>query len=99
MDRCLTTCRVSAALPRLRRSMTARRSVSPATLITPVFTIFKPSPRGLAILLRDVHSRCRRRAAGEGLAYVFSFLWKPPILIAWRPREVSFPSLDSQPFP
>jgi len=23
----------------------------------------------------------------EGLAYVFSFLWKPPILIAWRPRE------------
>ena len=27
-------------------------------------------------------------SAGEGLAYVFSFLWKPPILIAWRPREV-----------
>jgi len=24
---------------------------------------------------------------GEGLAYVFSFFWKPPILIAWRPRE------------
>jgi len=23
----------------------------------------------------------------EGLAYVFSFFWKPPILIAWRPRE------------
>merc|ERR1719261_1913831 len=22
----------------------------------------------------------------EGLDYVFSFLWKPPILIAWRPR-------------
>ena len=30
-------------------------------------------------------------AAGEGLAYVFSFLWKPPILIAWRPREVRAP--------
>ena len=24
--------------------------------------------------------------AGEGLAYVFSFLWKPPILILWKPR-------------
>merc|ERR1719287_324856 len=22
----------------------------------------------------------------EGLAYVFSFLWKPPILILWKPR-------------
>merc|ERR1719183_3246731 len=22
----------------------------------------------------------------EGLEYVFSFVWKPPILIAWKPR-------------
>jgi hypothetical protein len=25
-------------------------------------------------------------AFSEGLAYVFSFVWKPPILIAWKPR-------------
>ena len=24
--------------------------------------------------------------AAEGLTYVHSFLWKPPILIAWKPR-------------
>jgi hypothetical protein len=24
--------------------------------------------------------------AAEGLTYVLSFLWKPPILIAWKPR-------------
>jgi hypothetical protein len=22
----------------------------------------------------------------QGLEYVFSFVWKPPILIAWKPR-------------
>lgn len=24
--------------------------------------------------------------AVQGLDYVFSFVWKPPILIAWKPR-------------
>ena len=28
----------------------------------------------------------------EGLEYVLSFFWKPPILIAWKPRAVSRPS-------
>lgn len=27
-----------------------------------------------------------RSTTAEGLIYVLSFLWKPPILIAWKPR-------------
>jgi hypothetical protein len=50
------------------------------------------SPSLAACLYFRSHFCC----AGEGLEYTLSFLWKPPILVAWKPRAVSSQSSVSK---